>query len=62
MKVRFVATPRREAAREDGLLMRLAPAHRPRRPYWQWYLLGALGAMPLLAIVLWLMREIMCAA
>lgn len=62
MKVRFVAAPRPEAAREDGLRMRLAPVQRPRRPYWQCYLLLAVASLPLLAGALWLLRQFACPA
>lgn len=60
MKVRFVPATRQEASREDGLQMRLAPARRPRPPYWQWYLLLGLAALPVLAGVLWLLRQVAC--
>lgn len=60
MRVRFEPPKRTEAAREDGLLMPLAPARRPRRPYWQWYLLVTAAAIPVLAGLVWLLREFSC--
>lgn len=60
MKVRFGRPVRREASREDGLLMPLGPALRPHRPYWQWYLLLAAAAIPLLLGVMWLLRQLAC--
>lgn len=60
MKVRFAAPPRQEAGREDGLRMRMAASRRPRRPYWQWYLLLAMAAAPVLAGGLALLRRFAC--
>jgi ferric-dicitrate binding protein FerR (iron transport regulator) len=58
--VRFGQSPRTEATREDGLQMPLQPARRPRRPYWQWYLLLAAAALPVIAAMLWLLRQVAC--
>lgn len=44
MRVRFSRPERPEAAREDLLRLRHAPAQRPGRAGWRWYaLLAALG-------------------
>lgn len=60
MKVRFGPSIRPEATREDGLGMRLEPARRPRRPYWQWYLLITAAALPVVVAVVWLLRQVAC--
>lgn len=44
MRVRFSPPERAEAAREDGLRLRHAPAQRPGRAAWRWYaVMMALG-------------------
>lgn len=61
MKVRFARLVRSEADREDGLQLHHAPAGRPGRPYWQWYLLLASLLLPLLALVFWWFEHLACA-